>query len=512
MSDDEDIVYVPKTKSIHYGSLEETEKARIEAEEDVDKDENGPETVGTANNNVHISNEYLELEDNISKEKQALLEEFERRKKARSINVSTDDGEVRRNLRQLGEPICLFGEGPAERRNRLREILSCIGEDAIIRREVEEEKKQYEQTQSHDSTWYHEGPETLRVARQWIAEYSLPRAKDRLEEARKLRSLPPTTKTAKTQELQKRLQGMSIHSSQIGDTRPVSYCEFSPNSRLLATSSWSGLCKVWSVPNCELQQTLRGHTCHVGAIIFHPKATITQEPNVCNMVTCAADGSVKLWDLKSEESIADIEGHMPHRVSKMAFHPSGRFLGTCCYDCSWRLWDLQQCTEVLHQEGHGKPVHCISFQVDGSVCATGGLDAFGRVWDLRTGRCIMFMEGHLKAIFGIDWSPCGYQIATASEDNTCKIWDLRKRAVIYSIPAHNNLLSDVRFQKGDMYYLVTASYDNTVKIWTNRTWQPLKTLSGHDGKVMCVDISPDDQYIATSSYDRTFKLWAPEGC
>lgn len=68
--------------------------------------------------------EYMELEDAMSKDKQALLEEFERRKKARSINVSTDDAEVKRNLRQLGEPICLFGEGPAERRARLRDILS----------------------------------------------------------------------------------------------------------------------------------------------------------------------------------------------------------------------------------------------------------------------------------------------------------------------------------------------------------------------------------------------------
>lgn len=60
----------------------------------------------------------------MSRDKQALLEEFERRKKARSINVSTDDAEVKRNLRQLGEPICLFGEGPADRRVRLRDILS----------------------------------------------------------------------------------------------------------------------------------------------------------------------------------------------------------------------------------------------------------------------------------------------------------------------------------------------------------------------------------------------------
>lgn len=59
-----------------------------------------------------------------SKDKTALLEEFERRRKARQINVSTDDAEVKRNLRQLNEPICLFGEGPAERRKRLKDLLA----------------------------------------------------------------------------------------------------------------------------------------------------------------------------------------------------------------------------------------------------------------------------------------------------------------------------------------------------------------------------------------------------
>lgn len=66
----------------------------------------------------------MDLEEEMSKDKQALLEEFERRKKARQVNVSTDDSEVKKNLRQLGEPICLFGEGPAERRSRLRDLLS----------------------------------------------------------------------------------------------------------------------------------------------------------------------------------------------------------------------------------------------------------------------------------------------------------------------------------------------------------------------------------------------------
>lgn len=60
----------------------------------------------------------------------------------------------------------------------------------------------------------------------------------------------------------------------------------------------SGVCKVWTAGDCELKQTLNGHTCHVGAIVFHPKATLTQDENVCNMASCAADGSVKLWDFK----------------------------------------------------------------------------------------------------------------------------------------------------------------------------------------------------------------------
>ena len=74
------------------------------------------------------------------------------------------------------------------------------------------------------------------------------------------------------------------------------------------------------------------------------------------------DGSVKLWNMESDLPVANLEGH-DERVSRCAYHPSGRFLGTCVYDNSWRLWDLETTEEVLHQEGHSKAVHCIAFQV-----------------------------------------------------------------------------------------------------------------------------------------------------
>lgn len=192
----------------------------------------------------------------MSKDKQALLEEFERRKKARQINVSTDDAEVKKNLRQLGEPICLFGEGPAERRQRLRDILSwynmllllslivnfkfflnSLGEDAI-KKKIEAEEERIQQEKDQETTWYHEGPESLLTARLWIADYSLERAKLRLEEARRDLELPAATRTARTQDIQKKLNAMTIYSSQVGDTRPISYCSFNPDSTKLATASW----------------------------------------------------------------------------------------------------------------------------------------------------------------------------------------------------------------------------------------------------------------------------------
>lgn len=126
------------------------------------------------------------------------------------------------------------------------------------------------------------------------------------------------------------------------------------------------------------------------------------------------------------------------------------------------------------------------------------------------GRCIMFLEGHLGSIFGTDFSPNGFHIATGSQDNTCKIWDLRRRQPVYTIPAHVNLISDVKYQGDGGSFLATCSYDCTTKIWSNKTWQPLKTLQGHDGKVVSLDISSNSQYIVTTSFDRTFKLWSPD--
>lgn len=46
-------------------------------------------------------------------------------------------------------------------------------------------------------------------------------------------------------------------------------------------------------------------------------------------------------------------------------------------------------------------------------------------------------------------------------------------------------------------------------MWSGKDFTQVKVLSGHEGKIMCGDISPNGSYrICTVGYDRTMKFWA----
>ncbi|KAI8821661.1 WD40-repeat-containing domain protein [Fimicolochytrium jonesii] len=475
---------------------------------------------------------------------QAILEDFEKKRLARNLAVPTDDGRVRARLREEGEPITLFGEGPAERRDRLRSILAQkLHDQPMMDVDESEDESDDEEKAEAEEEFYTYGPDELLEARKDISTYSISRAKHRLDCHRAELELPYPQRKKMRHEFYTNIKTFETRSLQYGDERPLSSCSFSPNSRLLATASWGGLVKLWSVPECTHLHTLKGHRDRVSGLAFHPGSTLSQSPEALNLVTGGSDGTVHLWNFNSEAPIGSLEGH-EQRVTRVAFHPSGRYIGTASTDTSWRLWDAQTSQELLLQEGHSRELFAIGFQVDGSLAATGGMDAIGRVWDLRTGKSIMVLQGHVKHILCLDWSPNGYQLATGSEDNSIRVWDMRAAKSLYTVPAHTNLVSQAdimrvdgddgdaakltrvesngaapmeveseittkvegdadtagagaaggvsaatRRQLLDGSFLVSSSYDGTCKVWTDGDYKPVKALTGLEGKVMACDIS-----------------------
>ncbi|KAK2727449.1 hypothetical protein QYM36_008066 [Artemia franciscana] len=78
----------------------------------------------------------------------------------------------------------------------------------------------------------------LKIICKYNAEYSLPKARARLEKSRTEQELPEATNNGKIQEIIRRMQTVNISSSQIGESRPISYRTFSTSSEYILTASW----------------------------------------------------------------------------------------------------------------------------------------------------------------------------------------------------------------------------------------------------------------------------------
>ncbi|KAL6751821.1 WD40-repeat-containing domain protein [Haematococcus lacustris] len=447
-------------------------------------------------------------------EQEKLLHEYELKRKAKTIVVPTDDGKVKQMLRQLKEPITLFGEKEMERRERLRRLLAqqeaelaeapAVGQVVVTQLAPVQTEK-----------FYTEGSEALKAARTSIALWSLQRAAVRLAAAKRRRDDEETRMTATGQRLSSQRQAklLAQQSSEIGDERPISSCQFSPEGTHLATCGWGGVVAVWAVEGgCSRTWAVRAHEERCTDVAWHPEAVQDSlgSTSLC-LASASADASARLLD-GGGKLLHKLEGHT-ERLARLAWHPMARHLGTASFDQTWRLWDVETGRCLLEQEGHSRAVYCLAFHPDGSLAASAGLDAIGRVWDCRTGRSVHTLEGHIKQVLALDFSPNGYHLVSGSDDHTCKVWDLRSRKCLYTLPAHRSLISSCGYERcTGGAYLVTGGYDCLIKIWSSRDFSLLKTLAGHEGKVMAVDSSPapGKHQLASVSYDRTIKLWSPD--
>ncbi|MBW0487693.1 hypothetical protein O181_027408 [Austropuccinia psidii MF-1] len=506
----------------------------------------------------------------------ALLTSLDRATRSRKLAVPTNEVAIRVRLRELGEPMTLFGERPEDRRDRLRYVLSQIAEAKGWELEKEPGMGQddgagdedNEKFDDEDEEFYTEGSEALLIARRSIAEFSLANARKRITRQKLEANLPLSKIMATRKAVYAELKTYTNLGSQVGDDRPISIVRFSPNSRLLATGSWTGTAKVWNIPSCTpyaedkgSKGVFKGHSDRIGGLAWHPGATISQTPSTVNFITGGADAKVQLWSLENDGPLQTLQGHTG-RVCRVAFHPAGHHIASSSFDTTWRLWDVETGAELLTQEGHSREVYSLEFQPDGALLCSGGLDAIGRVWDLRSGKTVMVLDGHVKDILAIDFSPNGHQIATGSNDDNIRIWDIRSLKAIYTIPAHTSAVSDVKFFKppigqgfkfpftidvegknqeekrnaaaylnGSMkikaeddavpntevevplsgMYLASCGYDGYVKLWSADDWQLIKAMSSEaGGKVMSVDISRDGKFMASGEWTRTFKLWSAE--
>lgn len=148
---------------------------------------------------------------------------------------------------------------------------------------------------------------------------------------------------------------------QVGDERPLTQGKFSPDGQVFATTGWTGLVKLWSVPDGKHLKTLKGPETRCHGLAFAPIDENAMSTDDYTIATAMANGKIQIWNTeRPNEPAATFTGH-EDRVNRVVWHPMGKFVASTSHDTTWRLWDVERETELLCQEGHSSGTCSFSF-------------------------------------------------------------------------------------------------------------------------------------------------------
>ncbi len=122
-----------------------------------------------------------------------------------------------------------------------------------------------------------------------------------------------------------------------GHTSDINNVKFSPDNRILASSSWDGGIKLWAVSNWKLLGTL--HNNGAAAIDFSPDGKI---------LASGGSEAVTLWSPESGENIATLLGHTGW-IRGIAFSPDGTTIASGGEDGTVRVRNIQRHLESQYQ-------------------------------------------------------------------------------------------------------------------------------------------------------------------
>lgn len=103
---------------------------------------------------------------------------------------------------------------------------------------------------------------------------------------------------------------------------------FSSNGRLLASASWDKTISVCNVETGKVSSSLSGHTTGVWTCAF----STDDSPSSDTLCSGAEDGSLKLWDLRSNTVVMSLVGGHEDRIKCCSWSPSAQYVASSSAD------------------------------------------------------------------------------------------------------------------------------------------------------------------------------------
>jgi len=295
----------------------------------------------------------------------------------------------------------------------------------------------------------------------------------------------------------------------IGHKFAVNSVAWSPGGARLATGSCleldglsrcvKGEGRLWDAKTGESLAVLNGHASALLSVAWRP--------NLAQLASASSDGSVRLWDAETGESLKTLTGHTGF-VYDVAWSPDGRQLASASQDKTIRIWNATSTLSMTIFAEQEDFASCLDWSPDGTQLASGSRDGTVRLWDVKTGKNTAILSSHTGSVNDVAWSPDGVHLASASDDHTVQVWNTRTDGIIHILSDHENAVKSVAWSP-DGKQLASASSDKTVRLWDAKTGQNIDTLSGHEFAATSVTWSPDGRQLAYALEDNTgFRNWS----
>jgi DNA-binding beta-propeller fold protein YncE len=244
--------------------------------------------------------------------------------------------------------------------------------------------------------------------------------------------------------------------------------------------------------------TLTGHTNGVFHVAYSPDGKL--------LATSSKDHTVKLWDAASGKEVRALKGHT-NDVYSTAFRPDGKVLASASEDKTIRLWEVATAKELQVLRGHSGDVYGLAFSPDGKVLASGSMDHDVRLWDAATGKELRVLRGHGSRVCTVAFSPDGKRLVSAcgtpssgsgEAGGEIKVWDVSAGKEVFALPTASQGVITVVFSP-DGKRLAGSCLDRTVRVWELATGREVLALRGHTLHVYTVAFSPDGRRLASCS-------------
>jgi WD40 repeat protein len=273
-----------------------------------------------------------------------------------------------------------------------------------------------------------------------------------------------------------------------------------PDGSWIASGSDDKTVRIWDVKTSQTRAVLEGHSGAVRAVAVAPDSNW--------MASGSDDGTVRIWNMGTRQEWATVKGDAD-RVVAVAVAPDGSWIASGSGDKTVRIWDTRtgQARAVL--EGHSGAVLAVAVAPDGSWIASGSGDKTVRIWDTRTGQARAVLEGHSGAVLAVAVAPDGSWIASGSIDRTVRIWDAKTGQARVIFEDHI-LMVEAMAVSPDGSWIASGGEDKTVKIWDVGTTEIRTVLEGHTQGVKALAVSPDGSWLASGSDDKTVRIWDVE--